>query len=65
MTNDAAKVMVGYCGLTASDRKEVLAAINEFEKDTWRQREILANYQKSAGVSTGPVATGHCPCCGR
>ena len=65
MNEAARKVMVGFCSLTPSERQEVIRAINEYEKESWRQGELREKYRSVRAVPTGPVDSGSCPCCGR
>lgn len=65
MTDAAKKVLAGFARLSQSERSEVIEKMNEFiNADVVRREQFRESFEKSAGVTAGPVGTG-CPCCGR
>lgn len=67
VTPNAAKVLTGFSRLSYEERKEVIDAINDYQKDTdaQRRKSVVDSFRTKAGVPIGPIATGGCPCCGK
>ena len=68
VTSNAAKVVLGFSRLTYEERKEVIDAINDYQKDTdaTRREGVVKGFHTRAGVPIGPTgSSGSCPCCGK
>lgn len=68
VTSRAAKVLAGFANLDYEERKEVIDAINEFQKDTDppRRKLVIERFHTKAGVPIGPTGSASgCPCCGK
>jgi hypothetical protein len=59
------QVFRGFSRLTETDRAAVIELINDYQRSSALQREILhKSFENVPGVVLGPLGGG-CACCGR
>jgi hypothetical protein len=67
MNSKTKKVFNGWLGLNDDERRTLATAIREYENsgDSGKRalRESTRDYVMKQ--DTGPLGSGHCPCCGR
>lgn len=65
MKDNVRFVFNGWVNLTASEKRELAEAINEYEDMSPEKKRIKELQESVKGIDLGPLSTITCSCCGR